>query len=142
MLAHRFGYESNHLDDLACVYESWDGPGFPGRASGEVITLPARIVYVASLAVAAHHEGGSGAAAALVAEAAGHRLDPTVSKAFLDDPEGMFDAIDRDTSLWDATIASDPRSAPRPSRATDESLRAVADFVDLKSPWLGGHHLA
>ena len=139
MLAHRFGYESNHLDDLACVYESWDGTGFPGRASGEVITLPARIVYVASVAVAAHHEGGSGAAAALVAEAAGHRLDPTVSKAFLDDPEGMFDAIDRDTSLWDATIASDPQPATMiDAAAIDESLRAVADFVDLKSPWLGG----
>ena len=97
-------------------------------------------MYVASLAVAARHEGGSDAAAALVAGAAGHRLDPTISKAFLDDPESTFDAIDRDTSLWDATIAADPQPATMvDAPAIDESLRAVADFVDLKSPWLGGH---
>ena len=94
MLAHRFGYDSDHLEDLECVYESWDGTGFPGRASGAAITLPARVVYAATLAVSARtRRWVRAAAAALVAEASGHRLDPDVSKVFLDDPDGAFDRL-------------------------------------------------
>jgi HD-GYP domain-containing protein (c-di-GMP phosphodiesterase class II) len=140
MLAARFGYDAANLVDLDGVYEYWDGSGFPGRADGADIALPARIVHAATLAVAANQEGGLDAAVSLVSSSAGHRLDPAVTEAFLRDPDKLFAALDRETSLWDAVVAADPGPGePLEPEAVDECLRAVADFVDLKSPYLRGH---
>jgi HD-GYP domain-containing protein (c-di-GMP phosphodiesterase class II) len=140
MLAGRFGYDAAHLADLECVYEYWDGGGFPGRVSGEAITLPARIVHAATLAVAAKQQGGSVAASTILAASAGHRVDPALSAAMMNDLGNLLDPLDQETSLWAAVVAAEPVAAGRvDDEAVDETLRAVADFVDLKSPYLRGH---
>jgi hypothetical protein len=76
MLGERLGCGPDSLRDVSCVYEYWDGKGFPHGAAGEEITGPARAVQVASLAVAGHHAGGVAAAADLVGRRAGHRPPP------------------------------------------------------------------
>lgn len=43
-------------------------------------------------------------------------------------------------SLWDDVVGGEPVPAPLPSEDdVDATLRALADFVDLKSRWLSGH---
>ena len=61
----------------------------------------------------------------------------------------MVDALTRDGEHWLAEIGDDPcalvlDAEPGPPRTIgdgqlDNALGAVADFTDLKSPWLRGH---
>jgi len=83
MLGTRCGYDPGCTDDLASVYEHWDGSGFPGAVSGYAIPLPTCIVQVASLAVNAHRLVGIDAATALVRVRRGHMLSPEVVDALL-----------------------------------------------------------
>jgi HD-GYP domain-containing protein (c-di-GMP phosphodiesterase class II) len=140
MLGERLGCGPESLLDIGCVYEYWDGGGFPNGAAGEEITEPARAVQVASLAVAAHHAGGVAAAAGLVGQRAGHSLAPAAAAAFLADPGGLLEPVETPVSLWDVVIAAEPAPARLAGAAeVDSMLRAVADFVDMKSPVLVGH---
>ena len=47
----------------------------------------------------------------------------------------MLDGLD---DAWDAVVASEP-STPRRIADLDRALEAVADFTDLKSPYVLGH---
>jgi len=95
---------------------------------------------VATVAVVAHQAGGVTAAADLVGRRAGRSLGPAEAAAFLADPAGLLDRVNTPASLWDAVIAAEPVPAgPAGPAEVDRMLRAVADFVDLKSPALAGH---
>jgi len=137
MLGERLGCGPESQRDIGCVYEYWDGQGFPDGISGEQITEPARAVQVATLAVVAHHAGGVAAAADLVRQRSGHSLAPAAAAMFLGDPAGLLERVETPASLWDAVIAAEP--APGEPAEIDRMLRAVADFTDLKSPVLTGH---
>jgi HD-GYP domain-containing protein (c-di-GMP phosphodiesterase class II) len=50
----------------------------------------------------------------------------------------ILDGLPRDTS-WPELIAADPAPRPLTAGGLDAALEAVADFVDLKSPWFAGH---
>jgi len=137
MLGERLGCGPESQRDLGCVYEYWDGRGFPAGISGEQITEPARVVQVATLAVVAHHAGGVTAAADLVRQRSGHSLAPAAAAMFAGDPAGLLQQVETPASLWDAVIAAEP--VPGEPAEVDRMLRAVADFTDLKSPVLIGH---
>jgi HD-GYP domain-containing protein (c-di-GMP phosphodiesterase class II) len=137
MLGERLGCGPESQRDLGCVYEYWDGQGFPAGISGAEITAPARAVQVATLAVVAHHAGGVPAATDLVRQRSGHSLDPAAAATFLGDPAGLLGRVETPASLWDAVIAAEP--VPGEPADVDGMLRAVADFTDLKSPVLIGH---
>jgi HD-GYP domain-containing protein (c-di-GMP phosphodiesterase class II) len=140
MLGERFGYDPDAVGDLGCVYEHWDGSGFPGAAAGDKITEPAQVVQVASLAVAAHRAAGAGWAADLIRQRRGHSLAPAVADAFLGDPDGLLWPLAAPETLWDGVIATEPApSGAASAEEIDRVLLAVADFVDLKSPYLAGH---
>jgi HD-GYP domain-containing protein (c-di-GMP phosphodiesterase class II) len=140
MLAARLGFDRDFGHDLDSIYEQWDGKGFPGRMRAEEVSEPARVVQVAALAVGAAAEGsGPAATADLIRGRAGRALDPAVARSFVsvagelleDEPSG---------SLWDQVIESEP--APRRSMTEDgveASLLVMADFADLKSPFLATH---
>jgi HD-GYP domain-containing protein (c-di-GMP phosphodiesterase class II) len=140
LLGRRCGYDEGFLSDLGCVLEYWDGKGFPGAVGGEAVPRPVRVVQVASLAMAAHRAAGVDGAAALVRERAGHTLGPVEAAGFLADPAGLLALVTGPESLWDKVIATEPVPA---SAATEEevdrTLRAVADFIDLKAPCLANH---
>jgi HD-GYP domain-containing protein (c-di-GMP phosphodiesterase class II) len=140
MLGERFGYDSDALGDLGCVYEYWDGSGFPGLAYGEKITEPAQVVQVAALAVAGHRAAGAGWAADLVRQRRGHTLAPAVADAFLADPGSLLKPLAAPDTLWAGVIAAEPAPSGAASpEEIDRVLLAVADFVDLKSPYTLGH---
>jgi HD-GYP domain-containing protein (c-di-GMP phosphodiesterase class II) len=140
MLGRRFGYEERFLADLGRVLEYWDGKGFPGAVRGEEIPVPARVVQVATLAVACHRQAGLAGTVDLVRIRGGHSLGPAEAAAFLDDPSGLLEPVVANASLWDEVIAAEP--VPDPDATDDDidrALRAVADFVDLKAPCLANH---
>jgi HD-GYP domain-containing protein (c-di-GMP phosphodiesterase class II) len=140
MLGGRFGYDPDALGDLGCVYEYWDGSGFPGGAAGDEITVPAQVIQVASLAVAGYRAAGAGWAADLVRQRRGHTLAPAVADAFLADPDGLLRPLAAPDTLWAGVIAAEPAPSGAVSpEEIDRVLLAVADFVDLKSPYLVGH---
>jgi HD-GYP domain-containing protein (c-di-GMP phosphodiesterase class II) len=136
MLGERFGYDPDHLHDLECVYENWDGTGLPAGLSGQQITRPARVTAVASAAVAAYHQGGAEAAVELVRRRSGHHLEPALADAFLAGADELIGLLETE-DLWE--LAVDHDDPPCDDEAIDTCLRAIADFVDLKSPYLLGH---
>jgi HD-GYP domain-containing protein (c-di-GMP phosphodiesterase class II) len=140
MLGRRCGYDERFLSDLGCVLEYWDGKGFPGAVRGEEVPVPARVVQVATLAVAAHRAAGLAGAVELVRARSGHSLGPVEAAAFLDDAAGLLAPLAGLASLWDEVIAAEPVPDPTAGDADiDRTLRAVADFVDLKAPCLANH---
>jgi HD-GYP domain-containing protein (c-di-GMP phosphodiesterase class II) len=140
ILGERAGYDSNCLLDLATVYEAWDGSGFPNGVAREEIPLPVQVVQVATLAVNADRLMGTEAAVALVRGRSGRTLSPAVVAGLLTDPEGVLAPLRSGESLWDAVIDAEPQPSVDPSpRDVDRALAAVADFVDLQSPYHVGH---
>ncbi len=134
MLAARFGYDVAHLHDLDFLFENWDGTGFPAGVAGERITVAARIVQVAVAAVLAHHGGGPDAAVDLVRSRSGHTFAPPVANALVAHAAELLAPLDGEPSVWALAVGEDDEPAD-----IDTILRAVADFVDLKSPYLHGH---
>jgi HD-GYP domain-containing protein (c-di-GMP phosphodiesterase class II) len=139
MLSRRFGYDEAHLHDLECVYESWDGTGFPGRAAGKDITLVARIASVAlATTLARRHEID---VAAHLRSRAGHTFDPELAGLVLDELDELMAPLEDEESLWAAATEplGDATDEASDEADVDTTLRALADFVDVKSPYLHGH---
>lgn len=139
MLADRLGMESTVVASVGQVFERWDGKGSPARLKGEAITLPARMVVVATGAELYHHEGGVEAAQAVLRTRAGSQYDPNLALRLSEAAPTLFDGLD-EVGIWEAVLAAEP-GPPLSIRgdALDSATRAIADFADLKSPYLVGH---
>jgi HD-GYP domain-containing protein (c-di-GMP phosphodiesterase class II) len=139
MLAEGVGAPSSVRDLLAYLLERWDGRGPLGRAKGEEIPLPMRIVHVATDAALQRLLGGEEHAARLVRERSAHGFDPEVAARLADHAAEML-ALDREVSAWDEALACEPQ--PRltlEGEAIDRALVAMGGFTDLISPYLTGH---
>jgi HD-GYP domain-containing protein (c-di-GMP phosphodiesterase class II) len=138
MLARRLELGPDIEADIGMVYERYDGKGFPNHLPGDAVSLPAQLVHLAEAALIHESLGGVSAATDMVRERRGKAFRPDVSDAFLADAAALF-AEPRD-SLWDEVIAAEPGSAPvLAGDKLDDALRALADFVDLKSHYTVGH---
>jgi HD-GYP domain-containing protein (c-di-GMP phosphodiesterase class II) len=65
--------------------------------------------------------------------------DPALADLFVARGRGWFDRL-RTTEPWDAVLALEPE--PRRmlgGEDLDDALTVTADFIDLKSPYMGGH---
>jgi HD-GYP domain-containing protein (c-di-GMP phosphodiesterase class II) len=141
-LAEELGLSEETRTALVASYEQWDGRGWPGRLAGEDVPLGARIVAVAEFTEVAHRIGGVSAVRALVSHRSGRQFDPAVARTVLTDAELLFAGLDT-ADTWDAVIAAEPALAVVLSGDRfDAALLAVADFVDLKSPYTLGHSRA
>jgi HD-GYP domain-containing protein (c-di-GMP phosphodiesterase class II) len=124
---------------VGASYEQWDGKGWPGALSGERIPVAARLAQFAEFVEVAHRVGGVEAAIALADRRAGSQFDPALSTALRDDPETVLGELDA-TRTWDAVIEAEPALRVTVSGdGFDRALLAIADFVDLKSPYTLGH---
>ncbi len=140
MLGERSGYDSHSIDDLAKVYENWDGSGVPNGVAGSDLPVPVQVVQVASLAVNAERLMGDDAAVALVRVRSGHTLSPAVSETLLGDSERFLAPLHEAGSLWDAVMLAEPTPSAKPSAVEiDRALAALGDLADLKSPYHVGH---
>jgi HD-GYP domain-containing protein (c-di-GMP phosphodiesterase class II) len=90
-----------------------------------------------------HHSANSntskrGPAWAKTCRRSGTQLDPQVVEAFLGRATGLLDDLPMGSG-WDVLIAADPSPRWLEGTELDAALEAVADFVDLKSPYFAGH---
>ncbi|GAA3638157.1 HD domain-containing phosphohydrolase [Microlunatus ginsengisoli] len=138
-LAERLGLDPDTCDAVSASYERWDGRGWPGRLRGEQIPLASRLAQLAEHVEVAHRLGGTRAALALARSRAGTQFDPSLVASLAAHAEVIFAGVDRARS-WDRVIESEPELRRRlVGPEVDLALGAVADFVDLKSPYTLGH---
>jgi HD-GYP domain-containing protein (c-di-GMP phosphodiesterase class II) len=138
-LAAEIGLDKDVQEALGHGYEQWDGHGWPGRLKGLAVPVAARIVQIAEYTEVAHRVGGIESASGLARRRSGKQFDPSLASllcAHADEIFGDLDAFD----TWDAVIQSEPALAVVVSgERFDAALTAVANFVDLKSPYFLGH---
>jgi HD-GYP domain-containing protein (c-di-GMP phosphodiesterase class II) len=130
------------LDALAAAYECWDGRGWPGELAGEAVPIASRIAQVAEYVEVANRLGGAAAVRALVGERRGGQFDPTLCDVLDAEAEVILSGLD-DVGTWDAVIEAEPTLAVVLSgRRLDDALLALANFIDMKSPYFLGHSRA
>jgi HD-GYP domain-containing protein (c-di-GMP phosphodiesterase class II)/DNA-binding CsgD family transcriptional regulator len=138
-VSRRLGMGSGVQRGLDDIYERWDGRGNPRNRAGDDLSLPARVVQVASQGVLFHRLGGVDLAIATVRRRAGSALDPGIADTFARHGRTMlaeFDAVDCAIAVVDAE--PEPHRHVAESRL-DDIARAFADMTDLKSPYMHGH---
>jgi HD-GYP domain-containing protein (c-di-GMP phosphodiesterase class II)/DNA-binding CsgD family transcriptional regulator len=138
-LAERLGLSEAVQEAVGASYEAWDGKGWPGGLAGDRIPVAARLTQFSEFIEVAHRLGGIGAAVELAERRAGLQFDPELSAILRADPEGILGDLDSGRT-WNAVIDAEPALRVTLSDAAfDEALLAIADFVDLKSPYTLGH---
>jgi HD-GYP domain-containing protein (c-di-GMP phosphodiesterase class II) len=141
-LAARLGLGQETQDAVGASYERWDGRGWPGSMRGEQIPLAARICQLAEHVEVAHRVGGVRAATALAHERSGTQFDPNLVALLTDHATEVLGDLDA-TRAWETVISAEPSLSHRlRGDQVDRALGAVADFVDLKSPYTLGHSRA
>jgi len=119
--------------------ERWDGKGFPGRAKGEQIPLPVRIVHVARDATFQCMLGGPEFAARVVHERAGGAFDPAIADRVAKEAAVIL-TLDDEASAWGDVLGGEPSpQLTLEGEAVERALAAMGDFADLASPYLVGH---
>jgi len=68
----------------------------------------------------------------------GRAYDPAVTRACLSVAPAVLADLDQ-ADAWQAMLAASPGGDQVAAGRLDQALAAVADFVDLKSPWTRGH---
>jgi HD-GYP domain-containing protein (c-di-GMP phosphodiesterase class II) len=139
LLADQLGLPDAVQQAVGASYEQWDGHGWPGDLKGDAVPIAARLALLAEYTEVAHRIGGPEAAALLARKRAGAQFDPALSGLLCADPEAILSGLES-AQTWDAVIAAEPALGVRLSgEEFDSALTAVADFVDLKSPYTLGH---
>jgi HD-GYP domain-containing protein (c-di-GMP phosphodiesterase class II) len=138
-LAGRLGLGERVRRSIVQTFERWDGKGAPAGANGEEILATARIVNLADVVEVFHRLGGTAAAVSVARERSGTQFDPALVDVFCSGAAELFAELDA-VRTWDAVIADEPGLTTWMSDAEfDMALEAIADFVDLKSPYTIGH---
>ena len=127
------------LEALGCAYEQWDGKGWPGDRAGATVPLPTRIAMLAEMSEVAYRLGGCDAVCELARSRSGRQFDPSLAAVVVRDVAEIFDGLD-ETGTWSAVIDAEPALAVVVrGESFDRALTAIANFVDLKSPYTLGH---
>ena len=133
-----------HLPDevglaLGQVTERWDGKGVPGKAAGEEISRPLRIVRVVHDFVAIAQARDREAAIEALKRRRGRGHDPAIVDAALTEPEALQRAADV-PDAWERVIEAEPQPVATISRSGLASVaRAFGEFTDVKVGFLHGH---
>ena len=138
-LAEQLSLPDAVLLALVASYERWDGRGWPGRLGGDAIPIAARIAQAAEYVEVANRMGGITAVKRLVRELRGRQFDPKICDLLTSEAEAIFSGLD-DVAVWDAVIGAEPALAVVVTGdRLQTALVAIANFVDLKSPYFLGH---
>jgi HD-GYP domain-containing protein (c-di-GMP phosphodiesterase class II) len=139
MLARRLGVGPTVREALAFTFERWNGNGYPSHAVGEAIPLPMRIVHVSHDMEAIGRLFSPEQALEAARDRRGRTYDPVLADLFAEHGYAWFERLG-ETEPWDAVLALEPEPHRMlTGRELDEALTAVADFIDLKSPYMNGH---
>jgi hypothetical protein len=139
LLAEQLQLPESVLDALMSAYEQWDGRGWPGAISGKQVPIASRISQFSEFVEVAHRVGGPESVRRLVRERGGKQFDPALAEVMFNEAETLLTDLDS-FSTWRAVIDAEPALAVVLSAERfDASLEAIANFVDLKSPYFLGH---
>jgi HD-GYP domain-containing protein (c-di-GMP phosphodiesterase class II) len=138
-LAARFGLDESTQRAVGQAYERWDGLGLPGGLRGEAILASVLIVSLASDAALFHRMGGVEMAVSVAKERAGGAYEPGIVERFCQLAPQLLAGLE-DGSSWEAVLTLEPgEQTVLSDEQFDNVCRAIADFTDLKSPYLFGH---
>jgi HD-GYP domain-containing protein (c-di-GMP phosphodiesterase class II) len=139
MLARRFEFAPSVREALAFTFERWNGNGYPNHAQGEDIPLPMRIVHVSHDMEAIGRLFSPGQAIEAARDRRDRTYDPALADLFHEHGADWFERLQA-IEPWDAVLALEPEPHRTLTGAElDDALTAVADFIDLKSPYMNGH---
>jgi HD-GYP domain-containing protein (c-di-GMP phosphodiesterase class II) len=142
VLAEQLGLPTEVLDALGGAYEQWDGRGWPAGVKGEAVPLASRIAQFAEFVEVAHRTGGLDAATALAQTRSGKQFDPTLSALVWERGDVIFGGLDA-VGTWESVIGAEPAlTVSLSAEQFDAALAAIANFVNLKSPYTLGHSRA
>ena len=129
-------------DAIGAAYEQWDGRGWPGVLKADAVPVAARIAQLAEFMEVAHRVGGVEGATALARRRAGQQFDPALAALLCTRAAEILGGLEA-VPAWQTVIASEPALAVELSaEQLDSALAAIANFVDLKSPFTLGHSVA
>ena len=138
-LAEQLDLPEAVLDALGAGYERWDGKGWPGDLERDGVPIASRVAGMAEFIEVANRLGGVEAAKELARERRGRQFDPALSGLVEREGEVILSGLE-DIATWDAVIEAEPALAVVLSgERVDAALLAIANFVDLKSPYFLGH---
>jgi HD-GYP domain-containing protein (c-di-GMP phosphodiesterase class II) len=138
-VAGRLGFGDRMAGLLFQTFERWDGRGMPKGLKGEAIDPIVRIVQLTEDAAGFYNVGGVDAALAIVRRGQGTAHDPFLVDAFCQEAVSLLPTLESPT-LWDDVLDLEP--TPHRTFGEDDLetiAAAIADFADLKSPYLVGH---
>lgn len=139
MLVRRLDFGPGVRDALGFTFERWNGNGYPHHASGEAIPLPMRVVHLSHDMEAIGRIFSPDHALDAARDRRDRTYDPALADLFVAHGRGWLDRL-RAIEPWDSVLALEPE--PRrvlEGEALDDALTVAADFIDLKSPYTGGH---
>jgi HD-GYP domain-containing protein (c-di-GMP phosphodiesterase class II) len=138
-LVQRLDFGHGVREALGFTFERWNGNGYPAHAKGEAIPLAMRVVHLSHDMEAIGRLFSPDHALDAARDRRDRTYDPALADQFVVHGRGWFDRL-RTADPWDAVLALEPE--PRrmlDGEALDNALTVAADFIDLKSPFMGGH---
>jgi HD-GYP domain-containing protein (c-di-GMP phosphodiesterase class II) len=142
LLANELGLPAAVSSALRHAFARWNGAGVPMGLSGDAIAMSMRIALLTEEAERFARVRGPKAAIEMTKRRAGHGYDPGVVAVFAAGGEEILAGLDA-RDCWNDVISSEPGDHQWLSGdAVDRALVAIADFTDLKSPFLLGHSRA
>jgi HD-GYP domain-containing protein (c-di-GMP phosphodiesterase class II)/DNA-binding CsgD family transcriptional regulator len=141
-LAERLGLGAPVRDSVEQTFERWDGEGVPKGTRGADIRATSQLVNLADVVEVFHRVGGIDSAVQVARQRSGTQFSPALVELFCQEAPHVFSTLASSTS-WEAVMAAEPGAGIRLS--DDDliaALEAIADFVDLKSPFTLGHSRA
>ncbi|RYP82185.1 HD domain-containing protein [Nocardioides guangzhouensis] len=138
-LVQDLGLPEPVLAGVEHTFERWDGRGEPEGRHGADVHVASRLINLADVVEVFHDVGGVPAAVRVARERSGGQFDPGLADLFCAEAAGLFEELDEVTG-WDGVT----EFAPTAGRELDDdeldaALAALADFVDVKSPYTLGH---
>jgi len=139
MLVQRLDVGPGVRDALRFTFERWNGNGYPAHVQGEAIPLAMRVVHLSHDMEAIGRLFSPEHALDAARDRRDRTYDPALADLFVAHGGAWFDRLS-ETDPWDAVLALEPEPHRMLTGADlDEALTVVADFIDLKSPYMGGH---
>jgi HD-GYP domain-containing protein (c-di-GMP phosphodiesterase class II) len=138
-LAEQLELPNDVLEALDGAYEQWDGRGWPGELEGTDVPVAARLAQLAEFVEVANRVGGVEAVTTLARKRGGKQFDPKLADLMCEEADMILSGLDS-VATWDAVVDAEPALAVVLSAERfDAALLAIANFVDLKSPYFLGH---
>ena len=138
-LSQRLGASPRVTESLSHAHGRWDGRVFPLLPSGEGLSAAARLVHLVHVAQTYHQMAGAEAADDVVRRRSGAEFDPELARLWLQNSHDLLRSVPPD-SVWEQALFTEPEPRRRVGPAhLDDVCSALADFVDLASPFTAGH---